>query len=188
VRLAFSYTARDGAATERYVEPYRLVVLSRRWYLLAFDVDRNDWRTFRVDRIAEPRATVAPFAPRELPAEDLAAFVRGAIEQMPRGHEIVVDVSTDAATVEARVGRWATAEPTGTTSCRVRMTADDFEWPAFALMVLGAEFTVRAPDEFAAYVERVGRRFASAEVSPQVPARRATTGANVSKLSSPKTT
>ena len=48
------YTARDGAATERYVEPYRLVVLSRRWYLLAFDVDRDDWRNFRVDRIERP--------------------------------------------------------------------------------------------------------------------------------------
>src|SRR5215471_5457572 len=97
VRLAFSYTARDGAATERYVEPYRLVVLSRRWYLLAFDVDRDDWRTFRVDRMAEPRATVAQFAPRELPA-DPAAFVRDAVEQAPsRGHEVVVDVDTDVA-------------------------------------------------------------------------------------------
>src|SRR5215813_9066004 len=85
VRLGFSYTARDGAATERYVEPYRLVVLSRRWYLLAFDIDRDDWRTFRVDRMDEPRATVAPFTPRDLPADDPAAFVRDAIEHMPRG-------------------------------------------------------------------------------------------------------
>src|SRR5262245_8711307 len=159
VRLAFSYTARDGAATERYVEPYRLVVLSRRWYLLAYDVDRDDWRAFRVDRLSEPRATVAPFAPRELPTDDPGAFVRDAIEQMPRGREIVVDVQTDAATVEGRIGQWATADVTGPESCRVHMTADELEWPAFALMLLGCEFTVLEPDEFAAYVANVGDRF-----------------------------
>ncbi len=188
VRLAFSYTARDGAATERYVEPYRLVVLARRWYLLAYDLDRDNWRTFRVDRIAEPRATVAPFAPRELPSDDPAAFVRDSIGQMPRGHEIMVDVETDAATVESRIGRWATAQATGARKCRVRMTADDFEWPAFGLMVLGVDFTVRAPDEFAEYVAKVGRRFATAAPSRQVPASRATTGPKASKLLSPKTT
>jgi predicted DNA-binding transcriptional regulator YafY len=180
VRLGFSYTARDGAATERYVEPYRLVVLSRRWYLLAFDLDRDDWRTFRVDRMTEPRATVAPFTPRALPA-DPAAFVRDAVEQAPpRGHRIVVDVDTDAAAVEARIGRWATAEATGPGSCRVRMTADELEWPAFALMLLGAEFTVREPDEFVQYAADVGRRFAATAPTRQVPARRATTGAKAS--------
>ena len=54
VRLGFAYTAADGAETERYVEPHRLVVVERRWYLLAFDTDRDDWRTFRVDRMREP--------------------------------------------------------------------------------------------------------------------------------------
>src|SRR6478736_2046449 len=187
VRLGFSYTARDGASTERYVEPYRLVVLSHRWYLLVFDLDRDDWRTFRVDRMSAPRATVAQFAPRDLPA-DPAAFVREAVEQVPRGYEVVVDVNTDVATIEARIGRWATAESTGPTSSRVRMTADELEWPAFALMLLGAEFTVREPDEFADYVAEVGRRFAAVASSSQVPARRATTGAKASKVSAPKTT
>jgi predicted DNA-binding transcriptional regulator YafY len=188
VRLAFSYTARDGAATERYVEPYRLVVLSRRWYLLAYDIDRDDWRTFRVDRMDAPRATVAPFTPRDLPADDPAAFVRDAIEHMPRGRDIVVDVQADAETIDARIGRWATTEATGADTSRVRMAADDFEWPAFALMTLGVAFTVREPDDFADYVAEVGRRFSTADASRQVPARRATTGAKDSKLSSPKTT
>jgi predicted DNA-binding transcriptional regulator YafY len=182
VRLAFAYVARDGAATQRYVEPYRLVVLSRRWYLLAYDLDRDDWRTFRLDRMDEPRATVAPFSPRELPA-DPAAYVRDAIEQVPRGHDIVVDVETDAAAVEARIGQWATAEATGPQSCRVRMTADELEWPALGLMMLDVEFAVVEPPEFATFLAGVGRRFVD-----QVPARRATTGAKSSKLSSPKTT
>ena len=187
VRLAFSYVARDGAATERYVEPYRLVVLSRRWYLLAYDVDRDDWRTFRLDRMTEPRATVAQFTPRELPANP-ASYVREGIEQVPRGHHIVVDVEADAATVEARIGRWATAEATGRHRCRVRMTADELEWPALGLMMLDTEFTVVQPREFAEFVAGVGRRFVASDGAPQVPARRATTGAKASKLSSPKTT
>jgi predicted DNA-binding transcriptional regulator YafY len=187
VRLAFSYSARDATETERYVEPYRLVVLWRRWYLLAHDIDRDDWRTFRLDRMSEPRATVATFTPRELP-DDPAAFVRDSIEQVSRGHEIVVDVDTDAETVETRVGQWATAVATGAATCRVHMTADELEWPAFALMRLGVGFTVREPDEFAAFVAGVGARFVGADASRQVPARRATTGAKASKLSSPKTT
>ena len=60
----------------RTVEPHRLVSWGRKWYLVAWDVDREDWRTFRVDRI-EPRTPAGPrFAPRELPADgDVAAFV-----------------------------------------------------------------------------------------------------------------
>ena len=57
VRLTFDYGAADGAQTTRYVEPYRLVVLGQRWYLVAYDLDRNDWRTFRADRATN----AAPF-------------------------------------------------------------------------------------------------------------------------------
>src|SRR4051794_14852220 len=53
-RLRFGYTTRDGRETTRLVEPHRLVSLGRRWYLVAFDIERHDWRTFRVDRLTEP--------------------------------------------------------------------------------------------------------------------------------------
>ncbi|MGL5852535.1 MAG: helix-turn-helix transcriptional regulator, partial [Phycicoccus sp.] len=56
-RLRMHYVARDGSRQRRHVEPVRLVVAGRRWYLLAFDLDRDDWRTFRVDRIDDPRPT-----------------------------------------------------------------------------------------------------------------------------------
>lgn len=164
VRLGFSYTARDGAVTERYVEPYRLVVLSRWWYLLAFDVDRDDWRNFRVDRVREPRPTVGRFDPRDAPA-DPVAFVRGSIERMPRAHDVVVDVEGDAGQIEGRLGRWATIEPTGAGRCRVRMTADELEWPLLALVQLGAEFTVREPRELVDRVAEVAERFGRAVTS-----------------------
>ena len=62
VRLEFAYTSREGADTDRRVEPDRLVLLGRRWYLVAYDPDRDDWRSFRLDRMLDPRPT-----PRSVP-------------------------------------------------------------------------------------------------------------------------
>jgi predicted DNA-binding transcriptional regulator YafY len=73
-RLRFAYRAHDGTSTRRLVEPHRLVHTGRRWYLVAWDADRADWRTFRVDRI-ERVAADRRFVPREPPAEDIAAYV-----------------------------------------------------------------------------------------------------------------
>jgi predicted DNA-binding transcriptional regulator YafY len=161
VRVSFAYTARDGAATERYVEPYRLVVLSRRWYLLAFDIDRADWRNFRVDRIEHARATVGRFDARDVP-DDPVAFVRGSIERMSHQYVAVVDVDADAADVERAIGRWSTVDPVDVGRCRVRMTTDDLEWPVLALAQLDADFVVREPPELAERIRSVGRRFARA--------------------------
>jgi predicted DNA-binding transcriptional regulator YafY len=75
-RLRFSYTRRDGNEGIRLVEPHRLVTLGRRWYLLAWDVERHDWRTFRVDRLTNPTTTGTRFRQRELPGGDPAQYVR----------------------------------------------------------------------------------------------------------------
>src|SRR5690349_3989551 len=91
--LRFGYTARDAAPTDRWVEPHRLVSLGRRWYLVAYDRDRQDWRSFRVDRIAEPRTTGHRFRPRELPADDAVAFVQAGIRQMPTAYDVRVRVA-----------------------------------------------------------------------------------------------
>src|SRR3954469_20709860 len=77
--LRFDYRSRDGALSRRAVEPRALVNLGRRWYLVAWDRRREDWRTFRVDRIARPAATGARTAPRALPAADAATYVRQSI-------------------------------------------------------------------------------------------------------------
>ncbi|MGW4218282.1 helix-turn-helix transcriptional regulator [Streptomyces bacillaris] len=69
-RLRFAYRSGEGTETKRQVEPYRLVSTGRRWYLVAYDLLREDWRTFRVDRVSEPFATGARFTPRPLPGED----------------------------------------------------------------------------------------------------------------------
>jgi predicted DNA-binding transcriptional regulator YafY len=80
-RLRFTYEANDGQVTRRLVEPYRLVTTDRRWYLVAYDTDRQAWRTFRVDRLSELRLTGTPFEHRDAPdagelvAEGLALHV-----------------------------------------------------------------------------------------------------------------
>src|SRR3954462_4975793 len=66
-RLAFEYTAADGARRGRPVEPFRLVSLGRRWYLVGYDLDRGDWRTFRLDRVSGPPGTGGGVAPRRVP-------------------------------------------------------------------------------------------------------------------------
>src|SRR5690606_25591749 len=77
--FSFAYRAADGSRTSRRVEPYRLVHTAWRWYLLAYDLERADWRTFRVDRVEGKPRTGRPFTPRKLPSEDVAAYVSDAI-------------------------------------------------------------------------------------------------------------
>src|SRR3954447_9096970 len=79
LRLRFSYTAKDGEATEREVEPAAVVHTGWRWYLVAFDLGRDDWRTFRVDRIEGRPQTGARGTRREVPGGDAAAFVKKSI-------------------------------------------------------------------------------------------------------------
>jgi predicted DNA-binding transcriptional regulator YafY len=74
-RLRFRYRAHDGAQRGRHVEPHGLVAAGRRWFLVAFDLERDDWRIFRVDRVTEPFPTGARSVQRELPEADPAAFV-----------------------------------------------------------------------------------------------------------------
>lgn len=96
VRLRFGYSSREGAVTDRDVEPYRLVAMGRRWYLVAWDLGREDWRTFRVDRVREPRGSTFRFAPR--PTPDPVEHVQRAVRS--GGYEIVAtaryDVDADA--------------------------------------------------------------------------------------------
>jgi predicted DNA-binding transcriptional regulator YafY len=161
-RLGFGYTAANGERTERLVEPFRLVALGRRWYLVAYDVSRGDWRSFRLDRLAEPRSTGARFAPRPLPAEDPAAFVRAGIGSRTPTHDVEVLVEAPADDVRRRIGQWATVDDLEEGRCRVRMEPDDLGWPALALGVVGAEFTVVSPPELRELLGEWSGRFTRA--------------------------
>lgn len=158
-RLEFSYTAAGGERSTRHVEPYRLVSLGRRWYLVAYDLTRHDWRSFRLDRLDEPRPTRARFRPRELPADDAAAFVRAGIEHLPAPYTVEALVHAPAATVRDQVGRWGTVDDVDDQRCLLRMTSDSLDWPTMALGAVGADFEVLCPPELLAHVRDCGHRF-----------------------------
>jgi predicted DNA-binding transcriptional regulator YafY len=146
-RLAFDYTASGGDPSSREVDPHRLVLLGRRWYLVAWDLTRSDWRTFRLDRLAEPRVTGAHAIPRQLPAANAADFVRSSIESVPSRYQVDVLIDAPAALVRERVGPWGSLEEVGSTQCRFTMTSDSLDWPMLALGNAAAEFEVLSPPE-----------------------------------------
>ena len=94
--VRFDYAAREAEVTHRRVEPLRLVSLGRRWYLVAWDRDRTDWRSFRLDRVTDPEPTGQRFRPRDLPADDALAFVQQGIRRMPQRHAVRVRLAMPA--------------------------------------------------------------------------------------------
>ncbi|MEU2348664.1 YafY family protein [Modestobacter sp. NPDC049651] len=161
-RITFGYTAADGQATERAVEPFRLVSLGRRWYLLGWDLDRTDWRVFRLDRVTAPRGTGARFAARRLPAADAATFVRERLGRQAWPHAVEAVVAAPAAEVRARIGAWAQVADDGAGRCRVQMDVDDLSWAAAALGRAGASFTVVRPPELRDTLRDLAARFTAA--------------------------
>lgn len=165
-RLRFDYTARDGEQTLRLVEPHRLVSLGRRWYLVAWDVERHDWRTFRIDRLSEPRTTGARFRQRDLPGGDAGAFVRDRLTSIPAQYQVVVIVQAPAEHVERTVQRWGTVEAIDENSTRLEMNVDSFGWLALVLAALDADFDVQEPPELREYLRAAGERFVRAGITP----------------------
>ncbi|WP_318213252.1 YafY family protein [Streptomyces sp. SCL15-6] len=164
-RLRFAYRAGDGTESRRLTEPYRLVSTGRRWYLVAYDVDRADWRTFRVDRVSEPFATGARFAPRELPTGDAAEYLRRSMQRRGDSYEIVVTFAAPVREVAARLPGWlGPPEPLDDgTSCVLRVTVSDaVEWMAVRLAMLGVDFRVQEPPELVTSVRTLAARLTRA--------------------------
>ncbi|MFI1284397.1 helix-turn-helix transcriptional regulator [Streptomyces sp. NPDC020858] len=160
-RLRFAYRAGDGAESRRQVEPYRLVSTGSRWYLVAYDLEREDWRTFRVDRVDEAFATGARFAPRELPM-DAEDFVRRGL----RGGEkqtYLVEVTFAAGAAELPEWLRSAALPGGGDQTSVRFeSADAPEWMVARLALTGLPFTVRGPDSLASAAAALAARLTAA--------------------------
>ncbi|MEV4433957.1 YafY family protein [Streptomyces sp. NPDC049555] len=163
-RLRFAYRKGDGTQTKRLVEPHRLISTGRRWYLVAFDVDRGDWRTFRVDRVSEPFATGARFTPRELPAADAAEFLKRSLARLQPTYRLVAEFHAPVALVASRLPSWlGVPEPVDEDSCRLDvLTSDSIEWVAFRLALVDCEFTVREPAVLVEHLRTLGARIGRA--------------------------
>jgi predicted DNA-binding transcriptional regulator YafY len=167
-RLRFRYRTHDGDAGSRVVEPQGLVHTGRRWYLVAWDTDRADWRTFRVDRIeAKPRAD-RRFAPREAPADDLAAWVaRGVLTARDSYHaRVILHAPLDA--VAARVPPASgMLEPIDERRCLLHTGSDWLDGLAIYIANIGVEFEVVEPPELIDRVRDLAGRFGRAAGPPR---------------------
>lgn len=169
-RLRFDYLSYGGGSSRRDVEPHRLVSWDRRWYLLAWDVERADWRTFRIDRISPRMPTGPRFAPRPLPADDVAAYVsRGASSAAWRQHVTVVVHAPAAAIAERIPAAAGSVEARDERSCLFRTGADSLDTIAVRLGMLGVDFEVTEPAELVERIRDLGRRYARAVGSDDDP-------------------
>jgi predicted DNA-binding transcriptional regulator YafY len=154
-RLRFGYVDGDGRASERHAEPLRLVHTGRRWYLVAFDIDRDDWRTFRLDRVSSPRATGMRSARRPEP-DPIELVERGvAIDVYTHRGTIQLDTTVDNArrVIATTVGA---LEAIDADRCRLVIGADDITWLARFLLGLPWNFVVEGPEELKMELGRIG--------------------------------
>ena len=157
-RLRFDYRSHDGDEGVRQVEPLKLVHTGRRWYLVGFDVDRDDWRTFRVDRM-RPREPVGPrFTPRTPPDEDIARYTAFGVTNRVYRHQAVLRLLTSAErAAEFLTRQTGVLEPVDEESCLLRIGANSLDDLAVWVWFMGCEFEVVEPAEL------VGRMRALAE-------------------------
>ena len=167
-RLRFRYTDAAGESSSRAVEPYRLVPVARRWYLLAWDRQREDWRTFRLDRISDVFQTRVHFEPR--PMSDLDARKR--VERALRYRERTVSMRVVAECSRAELvdhlgwyGRDVVAD--GPSRCIWPLEADMVENLVIALMWMprGIRYHVEGPPEVVEFLGVQAERFAEAVAS-----------------------
>jgi predicted DNA-binding transcriptional regulator YafY len=160
----FSYTAQDQPTTERRVEPHRLVATERRWYLVAHDLDRNDWRTFRVDRIASVTVPGHTFIPR--PLDDAAQMVAEGITTAPYAHRAVVTLDAPIDDVARFIGPHVGILRDEHGHTRAELGFDDFAWVLGYLIGLGMDFEILEPPELRRHVGALGTRLGRVHRSP----------------------
>jgi predicted DNA-binding transcriptional regulator YafY len=162
-RLRFAYQRRDGTRSRREVEPHSLLNHGRRWYLVAWDREREDWRTFRIDRLSKPASTGVRFQPRRLPAKDAAAYLEQSITAAPNRYEALVTLHAAAHEIEHRVPQhWGALTPIDTQRCEYRTGDDDLRWLALRIATLGVDFEVREPPELLEHLRALGARLTRA--------------------------
>ncbi|WP_344875300.1 YafY family protein [Nonomuraea antimicrobica] len=158
-RLRFDYTAHEGERSRRDVEPYRLVHRRGRWYLVCYDLGRNDWRMFRVDRMS-PRTPAGPrFTPRELPGGgDVAAYVERAVSTAMWRYRARVLLHAPAEQVRA-LPLSLEVEPVDEHTCLAHLGGDDLNGMAVWIGFIGVDFEVLDPPELAEHVLRLSERY-----------------------------
>ncbi|MFF2084468.1 helix-turn-helix transcriptional regulator [Nocardia sp. NPDC058176] len=168
VEIGFGYPSATQA--QRRVEPYRLVASDRRWYLLAYDLDRDDWRNFRVDRMTEVATRTWRFRPRPAPAA--AAYVQENIASRAYPHQARFLVYATADAVRALIpAAAAVVRPRDDGHCEVLSGAADLDAVLLHMLRLGPDFDVLSPPELATRCRDLAQRLLTAGTSAGDPAR-----------------
>ncbi|RPA63388.1 YafY family transcriptional regulator [Gordonia oryzae] len=166
-QLRFDYRRGDGTESRREVEPYRLVRNGMRWYLIAFDLGRDDWRSFRVDRM-DPKIPTGPrFTPRALPEGAASRFLERSLGAMYRTSSARVRIHAPVETIGPMVSdAWGTLESGDEQTCELTLYSTSLPSIARWLHAFDADFTVLSPDALrdelagvAEHHERVAARY-----------------------------
>jgi predicted DNA-binding transcriptional regulator YafY len=158
-RLRFGYTKPGGSEEARHTEPQRLVSWGPLWYLLAWDLDRDDWRVFRVDRMVPHGPTGARFRPREIPEDDVVEHVVRRVIKAAWKYRARVLVHAPAAKVAAKIPIPVDIETVDESTCRVELGSDDPDRLALWMTQLDVDIEVIEGDELAVAFDRLATRF-----------------------------
>lgn len=164
--VRFDYRPAREESSRRHVEPHQLVTAGRRWYLVAWNRDRGDWRTFRLDRIQAPRPVGTRFPPRTVPGGDAAEFVARSIGRTARDHAATLVIHMPYAEIEG-VLRWAdhTLREDHAEHCVIGIRSEDLGRLAMTIaeIALTAPVSVIEPAELASAVERLATHLVDRE-------------------------
>lgn len=159
-KLRFGYLSREGAATDREVEPHRLVHTGRKWYLAAWDSSRNNWRTFRVDRIQGKISSGSRFAPRRPPEGGFAAYVSKSVSFTPNPQKATILFRASVKAVAQRMPSAAgMLESVDEHTCLFHAGSRSLEMLSVYLAWIGFDFEVQEPPELVECLRSLAERF-----------------------------
>ncbi|MEV4544805.1 helix-turn-helix transcriptional regulator [Micromonospora echinaurantiaca] len=159
--VTFTYTDAHGARSRRRVEPYRQVHHLLRWYLLGWDLDRADWRVFRLDRVDGPVRTGTRYAPRPLPAESALEYLRRGLGRAGQRVTLVVEAPAHRV-LDALRYHDVEVDAVGDRRTRIVVSVDSWQWLLLNLAFLDADFTIDAPPQLTAACHTFAHRLLTA--------------------------
>ncbi|PXX68437.1 putative DNA-binding transcriptional regulator YafY [Nocardia tenerifensis] len=161
-RLRFDYRNHDGTTALRTTEPHRLAHTGRRWYLIGWDIDRADWRTYRVDRL-HPRIPTGPrFAPRESPDADLSGYLSTGVTSSPYRYAARITLGVPAAVAADRIAPTVgVVEAIDDESCLLRTGSNSLDELAIYVAGFGLPFRVHEPPELIDHIRELTARLAA---------------------------
>ncbi len=162
-RLRFDYRTHQGTESRRSVEPHRLVHTGRHWYLLGWDIDRDDWRTYRVDRLT-PRIPTGPrFTPRDAPEIDPAGFVSRGVSTAPYRYQARITLFAPAAVAADRIAPTVgVIEAVDADTCVLHTGSDSLDELAVYVGVFGFDCRIHEPTELVDHIRTLTARLAAA--------------------------